>query len=76
MQLQVGMPVVDKWGNFIGKVTEIYDHEALVDCMPEQHRHIYIPLDSCQVDNAGQLRLNVAEEEMDGQGWRESQKSG
>lgn len=76
-RLDVGMPVVDKWGNFVGKVAEIYNSEILVDRSMNFHnpQHVYIPLSEGNMDKADQFRLNVTEEEVDLQGWRKSNKS-
>jgi hypothetical protein len=65
-QIHEGMKVVGRNGNEVGEVKEVRSNDFLVD--RSMARDVYVPFSACQKTD-GQIRLNVAADDVDNQGW-------
>jgi osmotically-inducible protein OsmY len=67
-QIREGMRVVGADDGDIGSVKEVHNNEFLVD--RPLARDVYVPFHACQQVSGDRIRLNVREDEVNDQGWR------
>ncbi len=68
--IQVGLPLVDRYGNFIGKVKEIQEQGFVVDRSPQHFEDLFVPYWVCMNDRAEQIWVDIAEYEVNKKEWR------
>ncbi len=68
--VEVGMPLVDKNGNFIGKVKEIQEKGFLVDRSSLHFEDLFVPYWVCLQDGPGEIKLEIAQNEVNQNVWR------
>jgi hypothetical protein len=68
-QIQPGVPLVDKNGNYVGKVKTVQKESILVDRSNQHCADLRVPFYAILKAGAGQIKLDIAESEVDRQGW-------
>ena len=66
--IHVGMPLVDKDSNYIGKVKEIKKKGFVVDRSYMRIPDFFVPYSICVHDSAEQLKLEISKKELEHQG--------
>lgn len=70
--IQLGMPLVDNQGNYIGKVKEIHHKGFVVDRAATNCTDIFVPYRICVHAGADQLMLDITQKEADAEEWPEN----
>lgn len=70
--IEVGMPLVDKNGNFIGKIKEIQEKGFLVERSSLHFEDLFVPYWICLEDGPGQIKAEISENEVNTKIWRTS----
>ncbi len=68
-EIRVGTALVDRRGNYIGKVREIGNQGLFVDRSDVRKPVLFVPFEECIHDGAKQLMLEIRIEEIDQQNW-------
>ncbi len=69
IQVQPGVPLVDKDGNYIGKVKAVNQEKIVVDRSAQHCADLRVPFEAVEKAGPGQIRLRFSEKEIDQQGW-------
>lgn len=67
-QIREGMQVIGSDDGDIGKVKEVHGNEFLVD--RPLARDVFVPFHACRDVSGNRIRLNVRDDEVNDQGWR------
>ena len=73
--IQVGLPLVDKDGNYIGVVKEIQEKGFLVDRSHMQFEDLFVPYWVCMDDGPEQIVLEIGQNEVNTNVWRTPNQS-
>jgi hypothetical protein len=67
--IQLGSVLVDRKGDYIGKVKEIGKTGLIVDRSSVHKDALFVPFEECIHDGEKQLKLEIRKEEIDQQDW-------
>ncbi len=70
IRIQPGVPLVDKNGNYVGKVKTVQKEAILIDRSNQHCPDLCVPFSAVLKAGPAQIRLNIAESEVDRQGWK------
>ncbi len=68
-EIKIGTALVDRRGNYIGKVKEVGKTGIIVDRTDVHKPALFVPFDQCIHDSEKQLKLEIRKEEIDEQDW-------
>ncbi len=68
-QILIDTALVDRKGNYIGKVKEVGNTGLIVDRSDVHRPALFVPFDQCIHDGEKQLKLEIRIEEIDKQDW-------
>jgi hypothetical protein len=69
IQMKPGVPLVDKNGNYVGKVKEVQKEMILVDRSIQHCPDLRVPFEKVSKAGPEQIELDIAECDIDRQGW-------
>ncbi len=68
-EIEVGTALVDRKGDYIGRVAQVGNTGLIVDRSADHEPALFVPFEKCIHDGEKQLKLEIRKEEIDQQRW-------